>query len=133
MFYYVLIKDGVVMAAQESETEIEGDSPYMAVDELPAMQSIFDGEKFTAPEPEKIRIITVRAFRSRLTLAEKIAIKASQNPAVQVLDDDLKTSTFIDLDFVELQQGIDYLISEELIAPERKAELLADGTPEEAF
>jgi hypothetical protein len=78
-----------------------------------------------------IRKISIRAFRSRLTLAEKVAIKTSSDPIVQVLDDDLKASSYVDLADQELIGGIEYLVSIALLATERKAELLANGTQDE--
>lgn len=83
-------------------------------------------------KPTATRVISVGAFRRRLTTAEKIAVKQSTDPVVQVLDDDLVVNEFIDLDFQDLHDGLDYLISVGILQPERKSELLADGTPDEA-
>lgn len=84
----------------------------------------------TFQEPE-IRVITVGAFRRRLTVAEKVAINTSTDPVVHVLKEDLFSSDYVDLDFDQLQAGLDYLVSVEILTEERKAVLLADGTQEE--
>tara|TARA_B100000700_G_scaffold23245_1_gene22513 strand:+ start:14055 stop:14360 length:306 start_codon:yes stop_codon:yes gene_type:complete len=81
--------------------------------------------------PPVIRTITKGAFRRRLTFNEKVAIKASTDPAVKVLEEDLLASSFVDLDFQPLSEGLDYLIGAGILAPERKAQLLQDGTSDE--
>lgn len=78
-----------------------------------------------------IRVITVGAFRRRLTVAEKVAINTSTDPVVHVLKEDLFSSDYVDLDFDQLHAGLDYLVSVEILTEERKAVLLADGTQEE--
>lgn len=81
--------------------------------------------------PEVARVITVGAFRRRLTVAEKVAINTSVDPVVHVLKEDLFSSDYVDLDFDQLHQGLDYLISVGILESERKDELLVDGKPEE--
>ncbi|MCG7544092.1 hypothetical protein MHM93_07845 [Pseudoalteromonas sp. MM17-2] len=83
------------------------------------------------PVMPAIRKITKGAFRRRLTFDEKVAIKESADPAVKVLEEDLLASSFVDLDFQPLSSGLDYLIGVGILAPERKAQLLQDGTPDE--
>lgn len=90
-----------------------------------------DGYKLKETKAHEIRIITVGAFRRRLTLAEKVAITSSADPAIKVLMDDLALSEFVNLDFSHLIAGIDYMISTNLIKPERKAELLKNGAAHE--
>lgn len=94
---------------------------------------VIEGGYQLKSQPQKLRIITIAAFRRRLTTAEKVAIMTSTDPVVKVLDEDLKVSSFVDLDFSELQQGLDYLISQGILTAERKTALLQDGTPDEAL
>ncbi|MEZ7276056.1 hypothetical protein [Pseudoalteromonas sp. 68 DY56-GL68] len=77
----------------------------------------------TAP----IRVISKGAFRRRLTLNEKVAVKTSTDPVVKVLEEDLIATSNVDLDFQPLIDGLDYLISVGILTAERKAELLQDG------
>ena len=80
-----------------------------------------------------VRIISIGSFRRRLTLTEKVAIKISTDPIVQVLSEDLLASSFVDLDFPEVIQGLGYLTTTDpvILTPERVVELLVDGKPEE--
>lgn len=77
--------------------------------------------------PQPIRVITVGAFRRRMSLAEKVAIEASTDPVVRVLEKDLFNSSFVDLDFDQLQEGLAYLASVGILGEGRVAELLVDG------
>ena len=80
---------------------------------------------------ERIRKISVGSFRRRLTLAEKVAINLSEDPIVHVLKEDLFSSSFVDLDFVQLREGLAYLESLGILAVGRVDELLKDGELEE--
>jgi len=80
-----------------------------------------------------IREITLAAFRTRFTFAEKIAIESSTDAGIRVLEKDLAARQIIRLDLKQLQDGLDYYISKGLLAPERKAELLANGTQDETL
>jgi len=66
--------------------------------------------KQTEQSAVRIRQITKGAFRRRLTTAEKVAIKSSTNPVVKVLEDDLLSTSFVDLDGQQLIDGLAYLI-----------------------
>ena len=86
----------------------------------------------TALEPlESIRVISVGAFRRRFTLAEKVAMKVSTDPAVLVLQEDLLSSSFVDLDFTGLIEALEYLKSIGILTEERVVELRRDGVQEE--
>ncbi|MDT0603485.1 hypothetical protein [Thalassotalea castellviae] len=78
-----------------------------------------------------IRKITIGSFRRRLTLNEKVAIKQSADPVVQVLNEDLLASSYVDLDFQPFIDGLSYLTAQGLLTAERVVELLADGSPDE--
>ncbi|MBU3022881.1 hypothetical protein [Aestuariibacter sp. A3R04] len=80
---------------------------------------------------ESIRIISVGAFRRRFTTAEKVAIKTSNDPVLEVFEEDLIASSYVDLDFSQTQEAIAYLEQQNIIATGRAAELLADGAKEE--
>jgi len=88
-------------------------------------------EVFGVVTIERIRKISKGAFRRRLTLNEKVAIQTSVDPIVKVLDEDLKASSFIDLDFKQFQDGLNYLVSQGILTAARVAELLVDGSEDE--
>lgn len=83
------------------------------------------------PSPQKIRVISLGAFRRRLTLDEKVALQVSTDPVVQVLLADFNASTFVDLDFSGLLEGLAYLKEAKILTDDRVTEILKDGTEEE--
>lgn len=135
MFKYVQVRGGIVASVQTSTSEINHPDLISFDGELPEIGSTYDGGVFTAPAVvvEAIRKISKGAFRRRLTLAEKVAILESADSTVKVLNEDLNASSFIDLDFQPFIDGLAYLVVVGILTDARKAELLADGTPDEAF
>lgn len=85
----------------------------------------------TLESAESIRTVSVGAFRRRLTVAEKVAINTSEDPVVHVLKEDLFSSSYVDLDFIQLQEGLAYLVTVGILEESRVPLLLADGTQEE--
>ena len=135
-FKYAHIENNKVIAHQSAQKAIN--APHLVlVDSFPELLSDYDEltKVFTAPvvEVESIREITLAAFRARFTFTEKIAIESSVDAGIRVLEKDLTARSTIRLDFQQLQDGLDYYISQGLLAPMRKAELLADGTQEETI
>jgi hypothetical protein len=80
-----------------------------------------------APSPYPETAMTRGGFRNRFTFSEKVAIKAAEasDPMLQVLADDQAQATFIDLADPDTAAGLDLLIYKGLLAPERKAQILA--------
>lgn len=78
--------------------------------------------------------ITKLAFRARFTLAEKIAIVGAKktDPITEILMDDLVIASYIDLDRVDLQEGVYYLYTVDLITAGRAAEILSTENITEA-
>lgn len=83
------------------------------------------------PEVLKIRKISVGSFRRRLHLQERVAIQASLDPVVQVLQADLASSSFVDLDFKEVKDALNYLTMVGILADGRSSEILRDGEQHE--
>lgn len=135
MYKYVKIIDGVVVSSQESSREINHADLKEVDGDLPAVGSFFKNGVFTAPvveiEPLRIRTISIGAFRRRLTLNEKLAINASSDLIVTVLNEDLNASAFVDLDFEQLINGLNYFANIGILTPGRVTELLQDGTDSE--
>lgn len=131
-FKYALIKDGLVVGVQESPTEIKH-KDLVKVEIFPSIGQPYINGVFSDIEKQSIRKITIGSFRRRLTLNEKIAIKTSSDPVVQVLDEDLKLSSYVDLDFQSLIDGLNYLETIDIITSERVTELLKDGESHESI
>jgi hypothetical protein len=80
--------------------------------------------------------ITRLAFRNRFTFAEKVAIEtaAESDATVRVLLKDQEAATFIDLARIDTQQGVQLLVSKNLITAQRASEILSlTIQAEEAF
>ena len=91
--------------------------------------------KWEAPVVPATRI-TRLAFRNRFTFAEKVAIEtaAETDAALRVLLKDQEAATFIDFSRQDTQQGVQLLVSKNLITASRAAEILSlTIQPEEAF
>jgi hypothetical protein len=92
---------------------------------------LVDGEwTFTAPPaPPQERLVNVVLWLSRFTPFERVNIRAARagNPIIDdfwlMLEDTRMPN--IDIALPSVAAGLDYLISQNLIAPERKAALLA--------
>jgi len=79
------------------------------------------------PEPVPVRWIHKSVYIQRFTMQERIAIKAAR--ALDPIVDDalyvLESAENIYLDHIDIINGLAYLVSLELLAPERVAEVLA--------
>ena len=136
MFNYALIKNNKVVGLQSSTNAIDSpDLILLTKNQIVEINSNYDSatNTFTAHVivAEKIRKISKGAFRRRLTLNEKVAIQTSADPIVKVLDEDLKASEFVDLDFQQFIDGLNYLASQNIFTVVRVTELLVDGTQAE--
>jgi len=89
--------------------------------------SIFIGPVVVAPIPEPVTILTLLAFRSRFTLAEKqvIYIAAETSVDVRIFLDDLSAASKIDLEDLRTIDGVESLEASGLLAMGRAAEILA--------
>lgn len=76
------------------------------------------------PLPKFLTILTVLAFRNRFTFTEKVAIKQSTDPGVQVIQDDLSVAQDIDLENQNLIDGMAYMVSQGLLTQARCDEIL---------
>lgn len=98
----------------------------------------YGGGKFTEPDkkdPSSVKI-TKLAFRNRFTFYEKVLIEtaAEGDATVRVLLKDQEAATFIDLARLDTQQGVQLLVSKNLITTERADTVLSLSVqPEEAF
>lgn len=80
---------------------------------------------------DAIRKITKRAFMQRFTQSERVAIRKSTDDIVEDIHEDLKATNNVDLDLTDTQNALGYLVSVAILAPQRVAEILADGAQNE--
>ena len=138
MFSYAAVSGGVVVGLQQSSNEIlNAKGLVLVVGDSPKMGSTYLDGVFTAPVIviAAIKYITLGAFRSRFTLAEKVSIEdaAKIDTAVSVISADLNYSRFVDVDDMELQWGLALYVDKGLLTSDRLSILLADGTSSEAY
>jgi hypothetical protein len=86
-----------------------------------------DGRIDTLPMPEGARTLPALAFRDRFTAAEELAITtaAMSQPAIRVFLDRSTAAAEINLDDPRIVAGIDALVAAGLLAPARRAAILA--------
>lgn len=140
--YFAILADGAV------ENVVVGEWPggidVTEVFPLPGIGWTYDGETFTPPAAVDLppsldapRIITQRAFRGRMTIAELVGIEIASldDPAValeqrkqaatlRVLLETLRSATFVDLDFADTRMGLQMIGQFGLLTSERVAEIL---------
>ena len=91
----------------------------------PAVGWVFDQNKLVNPSGPYM-IITKLALRQRFTIPELAAIQTAlkTNVVLEILMDNLKVATFIDLNRPDTQDGIMYLVSQGLLTLERANQIL---------
>ena len=70
-------------------------------------------------------IISHYDFRSRFTFAEKVAIQSSTDPGIQVLEKDMMSAPMIDIENKQLNDGMDYYVSKQLLTQERRDKIMS--------
>lgn len=98
-------------------------------------QQFWSEEHKAQSEPlPTIRIITKRAFMRRFTQAERIAVRQSADDIVIDIHEDLKMSSFVDLDSPDVSTALDYLVAINILSDaQRKVGMLVDGTSDESL
>jgi len=138
MYNYAFVISGVVVSLQQSTRPVSDDNLVLieTYDES-LLGATWDGTNFEkqSTETPPIRDISKGAFYARLTFDEALALEAAKdaNLAIRVLDRRLNLRSHVNLDFPETVQGLALLVDAKIIAPERVAVLLADGSPDEEF
>lgn len=85
------------------------------------------------PAKTGVRLITKRSFLQRFSQVERISVRASEDPIIQDIYEDLKIASNINLDLPEVSQGLTYMVSQGILDEDRLSLLLADGTPYEEY
>ena len=84
-------------------------------------------------DPEPDTAITILQFRRLFTFEEKIACEqavSDGNLAIKVFMDDLAVASYVDLADPLVVQGLDILVSSEIISEERKQRILSNEEPD---
>ena len=91
----------------------------------PEVGWIFDQNKLVNPAGPYM-VITKLALRQRFTIPELVAIQTTlkTNAVLEILMDNLKVATFIDLKRQDTIDGIMYLVSLGLVTSERATQIL---------
>jgi hypothetical protein len=98
----------------------------------PAVGWLFDQNKLVSASGP-VRIITKLALRQRFTIPELAGIQTAlkTNVVLEILMDNLKVATFIDLNRQDTIDGIMYLVSQGLITLERANQILTTEPTEQ--
>lgn len=88
-----------------------------------------DNDFHETQEPYYVSIMTKFEFLSRLTMAERIAIRTAAKTDTIIEDflSMMEIATDIDVKNETTIAGVDYLIEQKLLAPERRPEILAEN------
>lgn len=110
------------------QVEIPDDLNYAGAEYNPETQLL---NKLPGSAARKLSKV---AFRARFTPAEQVAIytAAKTDVVVQImLDDVAAVRDSVDLDYPQLGDGLQYLVSLGILTPERKEQMLANAIPAE--
>ena len=88
-------------------------------------------EPYVPPPPPVKTVFSAREYLKRFTIAEYTAARTHSNILVQFALDNLIGAQFVDLEDPEVSDSLDLMVSEGVIVPSRKAELLAPGVADE--
>lgn len=138
-FYAQIDVDGICYAVTQTTCEIIGSTLIV----LPSYDLSVIGKRWTGshwedvPKPKQPRHITKRAFRSRFTKPERVAIEwasvdradaplAERQMAASLRSDlkDQEQADYIDLDDPDVATGLQQLAAFGLVEPHRPAEIL---------
>lgn len=129
-FYASINKSGKVVGVQQSPSEINAQS-LVEIDSLDEslIGKVYQNGRFaddTTPPAPRLRL-SVREFREQFTQAEKQAIytAAKSSVDVEVWLDDLRSVSYVDLDFPQTIASVRGLEDAELLGTGRADEILA--------
>lgn len=103
-----------------SNVEIQGDN---IIADYAGTKTFTEYIEPVKPDDSSVNI-SVYEFRKRFTLDEKVAIKSSTDPVIQVFQDDMNSLTTVNLLDEDLKSGMDYLVSKNILTQSRADEIL---------
>lgn len=131
-FYASVDSDSRVVGVQQSPVKLSGPN-LVPVDGLEEslIGKVYQGGQFVDDPAPRVRTrLSVREFREQFTMAEKQAIytAAKTNVDVEVWLDDLRSVSYVDLDFPQTVTSVQALEAAGLIGEGRADEILAGVT-----
>jgi len=84
-------------------------------------------------EVEEITIISTRAFMQRFLQPERINLRATTNPIIIDMMEDLHMAAYVNLKYKTLEPGLAYLVIKGYLPPTRVVKMLVNGTEEEKY
>ena len=130
MSIYAVLNDQNICTGYKSKGNPETDIVFSSVGLL------WDGTEWQ-PAPVKVvpevRVITKRSFMQRIKQADRILIRASIDPIVKDIHEDLLIASSVDLDDAETGKAIDYLSASNLLLSTDRVKLLEDGSQKEKY
>ncbi len=88
------------------------------------VETVIEKKQWKGKHPPMETGITVLEFRQKFTINELVAIKTSADPIIGVFVDDLHVAPQVHLDNPRVIEGMNYLVSVNVISEKRKAEIL---------
>lgn len=127
MAYHVISRDGILVGVTK-ENAYNFNLPNVSIHEfeedIPDLNtSVWDFETETLVAQSGM--VTKLTFLNRLTVPERLGIRASTDPIVNDIIKLLEVADFVNTSDISTIQGVNYLAMVGLIAPTRVAEILA--------
>ncbi len=110
---------------------MESDDIEVPMNKYVDLGGLYNEGTYTAPVEPEISQISIGSFRRRLTIQEKVAIRTSTDPVVQVLVEDLASSSYVDLKEPQVLEGLGYLVESKILTEARLVEVTKEGTANE--
>lgn len=127
MAYHVISRNGILVGVTK-ENAYSFNLPNISIHEfeedIPDLNtSVWDAE--TEMLVTQSGMVTKLTFLNRLTVPERLAIRASTDPVVNDIIKLLEVADFVDTTDISTIQGVNYLALVGLLEPARVAEMLA--------
>jgi hypothetical protein len=133
MSYYAIVKGGIVDIVAVADAPLSSDGSWICVDDVnprPGPTWTYDGSTFSPPPPPPPlpNIITKLAMIDRFTETEYEGVLTAAKTDVQVQGwlDRFNVSNQINLDDSRTVNGINLLVSKNLLTQERGQEILTN-------
>jgi len=129
-----LIIDYIENISRPSQSMEAGDTIKIVYDDGSTEEKVYT-DPSSVPEnvASPIRQLSKRAFMQRFTQAERIAIRNSTDDVVIDIHEDLKMSSYVDLDDASVSQALAYFVSQTILSSDRPTQILSDGFLAEAY
>lgn len=106
---------------------------YSGILELETGTHVYADYLALNPLPFEFPVISRRSFMRRFTQAERIAMRKSTDDIIIDVHEDLKMASSVELQLPAVSDAISYMVYVGILDNTRYAEILIDGTEEEAW